>query len=50
VDADPSALRLRYQDEEGEWCALNSDADLQECRVATRTLGGSMRIQASSTK
>jgi hypothetical protein len=50
VDADASALRLQYQDEEGEWCALNSDADLQECRVATRTLGGSMRIQASSTK
>ena len=50
VDADASALRLQYQDEEGEWCALNSDADLQECRVATRALGGFMRIRASSTK
>ena len=50
VDADASSLRLRYQDEEGEWCALNSDADLRECRVATITAGGTMRIQASSTK
>ena len=50
VDADASALRLQYQDEEGEWCALNSDADLQECRVATRALGGFMRVRASSTK
>ena len=50
VDADASSLRLRYQDEEGEWCALNSDAALRECRVATITAGGTMRIQASSTK
>ena len=50
VGADASALRLRYQDEEGEWCTLNSDADLQECRVATIRAGGTLRIQASSTK
>jgi hypothetical protein len=49
VDTDAARLRLRYQDEEGEWCALNTDADLQECRVATRALGGSMRIHASAT-
>ena len=48
VDTDAENLRLRYQDEEGEWCALNTDADLQECRVVTNALGGSIRIQASA--
>jgi hypothetical protein len=47
VDTDAQNLRLRYQDEDGEWCTLNTDADLNECRLATKTLGGSIRIQAS---
>jgi|TARA_B110000259_G_scaffold2844_1_gene3349 hypothetical protein len=50
VDTDAQNLRLRYQDEDGEWCTLNTDADLNECRVATKTLGGSIRIQASDAR
>ena len=45
VSVDESRLRLRYQDDDGDFCALAGDADLDECREVARSTG-SMRVQA----
>ena len=46
VDVDPARLRLRYKDDDEEWCTLAGDEDLDECR-AVSTPKGVMRVQAS---
>ena len=46
VAVDESRLRLRYQDDDGDFCALAGDADLDECREVAKSTG-SMRVQAS---
>ena len=45
VSVDESRLRLRYQDDDGDFCALAGDADLDECREVARSTG-SIRVQA----
>jgi hypothetical protein len=39
-------LRLRYQDEVDEWCALNEDSDLAECIHVCQSRG-IVRMQAA---
>jgi len=39
-------LRLRYQDEDDEWCALNGDSDLAEC-IQVGQSRGIVRMQAA---
>ena len=39
-------MRLRYQDEDDEWCALNGDSDLAECIQVCQSRG-MVRMQAA---
>ena len=45
LDVAASSLQLKYKDDLDEWCMLNGDADLDECR-AVASITGNMRLQA----
>ena len=46
IEGQVGDLRLRYQDEDDEWCALNGDSDLAECIQVCQSRG-MVRMQAA---